>query len=355
MTGWIRPLCAVAAVVVCDGPTIAAEPTADAPWSLTIEGAVSEPVRKRIVDVLAARQKQLRAFWPERIAAERPIRIELFGTLDAYRAAVSRRGAPIDNPACYFAADGVIVLGFDGQRFDGSLRRTREQADRLRNELQKAERILSDQLRADDARFALNGTPREQRKQLTADRRRKFDVEAARMQKEIDKADAENRQTLVDATARLADAAAHELFHAYVDSRVYPPERGGLPAWLNEGLAQIVEHASATAAIGRPLKPDAELARRWKAEQSRGEAVDVHALLSADAVKFLIHDANPPAEAGKYYLAAWAVAQSLLNDGKLAPGPELDRFLSDYRGDPFSAFQRWTAQSLGEWERTHAK
>lgn len=355
MIGWLRHLCAVAAVVLYVVPAPAADAEAGPSWTLTIEGAVSEPVRKRIAEVLAARQKQLRAFWPERVAAERPIRVELWGTLDAYRAAVSRRGAPIDNPACYFAADGVIVLGFDGLRFDASLRRTREQADRLRGELQKAERVLSDQLRADDARFALNGTPQAQRKRLKDDRRRAFDLEAARMQKEIDKADAENRQTLVDATARLADAAGHELFHAYVNARVYPPVRGGLPAWLNEGLAQIVEHASATAAIGKSLKPDAELARRWKTEQGRGEAVDVHGLLSADEAKFLIHDANPPAEAGKYYLAAWAVAQALLNDGKLAPGPDLERFLSDQSGDPIMAFQRWTGQSPAEWERTHGK
>src|SRR5688500_4930277 len=91
--------------------------SADAPPApqLQIESTAAEPARKRVVEMLDARLKQLRTFWPPRVAAERPIRVELWGTLDEYRAATAKRGAAINNPACYFAAEGVIVLGFDGR------------------------------------------------------------------------------------------------------------------------------------------------------------------------------------------------------------------------------------------------
>jgi hypothetical protein len=320
---------------------------------LQIESTAAEPVRKRVADVLDARLRQLRVFWPPRVAAERPIHVELWGTLDEYRAATAKRGAAIDNPACYFAAEGVIVLGFDGRRFDAPLRAARDRAERLREALRKAERTLAEQLKADEDRFEREGTPRDDRKRLTAERRRAFYRESARMQGEITSADAENRRTLDEATARLLAAAAHELFHAYVEACVYPPPRAALPPWLNEGLAQIVEHAPPSATVGPATLANPALSARWRDELKRGEAVGLRELLSADAAKFLIHRANPPADAAKYYLAAWAVAQALLNDGELAPGDELDRFVNSEAADAATRFERLTGATVDAWQRAH--
>jgi hypothetical protein len=354
MIGRSSAVCFVAVVAVAECRAAEA-PVVATTSAFTIEGTAAEPVKKRIAETLESRRKQLRAFWPERVAAERPIRVELWGTLDEYRTATSRRGAPIENPACYFADEGVIVLGFDGRRFDGPLRLVRDRLERLRDDLQTAERALAGQIKADDQRFALSGTPRNERKRLIGDRRRAFDVAAAKMQADINEADRENRKTLDEATDRLCAAAAHEFFHAYVDAYVYPPAQGGLPAWLNEGVAQIVEHAAASATLGRATKPDAELVKQRRDQRERGAAIGARELLSADAAKFLIHDANPSAEAGKYYLASWFVAQSLLNDGKLAPGADLDRFVADRTTAPLAAFERLVGLNVAEWERLHAK
>jgi hypothetical protein len=342
----------VVASALVAGRAVTVEPPSP---TLQVESTATDPVRKQVVDTLEVRLKQLRTFWPPRVAVERPIRVELWGTLEEYRSAIAKRGAAIDNPACYFSADGVIVLGFDGRRFDAPLRASRDRADRLRDELRKAERALVEQLQADDERFEREGTSRDERKRLTAERRRAFSRAAAKMQADIAAADRENRAALDEATDRLSAAAAHELFHAYVDACVYPPEKSALPAWLDEGLAQVVEHSQRTATLGPKTLADPTLLARWRDELKRGDAIGLRELLSADAEKFLIHRANPPADAAKFYLASWAVAQKLLNDGKLAPGPELDRFVNQESPDAITRFERWTGTAVNDWQRAHYK
>lgn len=338
----------------------------------TASATVTKPVAERIRRQLA----RYRAFLPPRTAgapadaarldtASRELRIRLYGTLVAYQAAVAERGLRVGNPACYLPAEHTILLGFDGAKFDDVLAASTESSAKAAEEKDVTARRFAESQKAEEKRFRSNNVPENVRKEILQRLKQDFqqaNAAADRKQKEAEKL---NQKRFDEATARLLALADHELFHAYVESEVYPRDRGGLPPWLDEGLAQFVEHARWRG--DQPLvdtRPQ-ELVRRLRDEMhgSKDGAVEpmsVAGILALEGKHYLVGkgDASTTANSAvansddvrRRYLFAWALVQMLAETKRLAPREALDRYVDDRESDPTARLAQWVKKSPTEFE-----
>ncbi len=300
--------------------------------------------------------------WPPRAEPARLPKILLCGTLDEYRAALAERGLRLANPACFLAAENLVLLGFDGAAAEADLQAGRERTARLSASLDRLRAEQARRVRDDEDRFRREGTPAATRTDLKRRRLQAFQQAENEARQALRRADEANRTAFDRAAERLLTTAAHELFHAYAVNYVYPAERGALPRWLDEGMAQVVEHAAWSDAGPRFDPPPAELIRRVRAVRSLkpadgGEAFDLRRLLEAPPEEFLFDGAAQAAgartAAEHRYLGAWSLVQFLVGRGELKPGDALDRYVADRQAAPAVRFERFAGRPLktveAEW------
>ena len=329
-----------------------------APYQL--RSTASAEVAARVDAHLETQFARYRTLLPPRVKPAATPTIELFGLLDEYRSALARRNLSIANPACYVADGQVVLLGFDGARYDAELKLLRDQADRLRKQDRELNADLNDRLKAEELRFVNQGNSPAEARRLTQDRRRKAQQGSAELRSSLATTERALKSGLAAATARMLEAASHEAFHAYVAAYVYPPASGGLPRWLDEGLAQAVEHGTWPANRLQTARAPGELLRRIAAARAaRGDdrrLFDLGAVLDAESSKFVLPGSTSAGDdaaqdAADTYLAAWSLTQYLLATGRLSAGEKLDRYVADGATAPAVRFERWQGRPIAEIQR----
>jgi cell division septum initiation protein DivIVA len=342
--------------------TLAAiEPSADAPSRLyQLRSTASAAVTSRVDAHLKLQFARYPALLPRRIPRAVSPTVELFGLLDDYRQALARRNLSIANPACYVASGHVVLLGFDGARYDVLLKTLADRADRLRAQDRELNADLNKRLKDEEDRLVSLGTRRAEARKLSEQRKQQAKTASAALKRELKELEQSLTGELTDATGRLLESASHEAFHAYVAAYVYPPASGGLPRWLDEGLAQAVEHGTWPGNRLQVAAVPSELRKRLAAAKAsrRGDdrVFDLSALLEADSTNYVLAgssgaDDEATLAAADTYLAAWSLTQYLLAKGKLTPGEDLDRYVADGAAPPVARFERWQRRPLAEIER----
>jgi hypothetical protein len=338
----------------------AAAPTAPEPPYL-LKSTASAEVSARVDAHLKTQFARYRSLLPPRVKRAAVPTIELFGRLGEYREALSRRNLSIANPACYVAAGHVVLLGFDGARFDLELQSLADRAERLRKDDRELNADLNDRLKAEEQRLIKLGSKPAEVRELTSRRKKQAREASADLKRELDKAEKSLEAGLAEATARLLESASHEAFHAYVAAYVYPPSAGGLPIWLDEGLAQAVEHGTWPKNRLYTAQPPAELRKRLAAARAARNdddraLFDLIAVLDSDRSRFVLPGSTGVSEeaarqSADAYLAAWSLTQFLLATGRLAPGEKLDGYVADVDSAPMVRFERWQHRPPAEIER----
>lgn len=314
-------------------PVIARRYTSD---QFVLVSAAPDDVTRRAAVRLEQLSAALVQLLPPRHPAARPTIVFLSGTPQEYVALLGKAGTgPLANPAVYDPAAGRVVVGTD----------LAERAARLAD----ARRSHQNQQAGIDAyeaevRRLYKGSPAELDRHLWA---------AAGQRQRLRDADRVNDRRLDLAVERALTLVAHEGFHAYAGTFLYPPAAGpGLPRWLDEGLAQIVETAVLEAGELRVGHADpARLDRAKDAVAGRGDPLlPVADLLRAGGEPFLARHADRKAAADRAYLTAWALAMHLTFDRKALAG---DRFEASRTaaGGPVAAFEAWVGLPLPDYER----
>jgi len=321
---------------------------------ITLVSTASSEVTRLTAEHLRDRLKQYRKFLPPRTevksAASGKTTIRLYGTSAAYRAALANYGVYVDNPACYLWEARVILLGFDGAKYDDVLAAAQEKSARLKQEEVKVARMFADEQRDEERRFELQNVAAQLRSDLRQRRNQAFQRDKNIAKRQREEADKKNERLFGEATERLLALADHELFHAYVQSEVYPQADGGLPPWLDEGLAQLVEHAVRRdgASVVDPRSPT--LVRSLRLELKRGEPPTAASLTSLNSKHYLLADRRETDDVRRRYLYAWALAQLLVETKRLTPRDGLDRYVVEVQADPETAFARFTKKPAAEFE-----
>src|SRR5262249_1812686 len=93
-------------------------------------------------------------------------------------------------------------------------------------------------------------------------------------------------KTFEEGTRRLMQRLFHESFHAYLAQFVYPPADGEVPRWLNEGMAQVFEHAILEGDELRVGRVDTDLLARAQKALEKCELVSLADLLKSGPKQF---------------------------------------------------------------------
>jgi len=158
-----------------------------------------------------------------------------------------------------------------------------------------------------------------------------------------------------DATRRLTQRLYHESFHAYLAQFVYPPADGELPRWLNEGMAQVFEHAILEGDELRVGRIDPALLARAQKALEKGELVSLADLLKSGPKQFLVAHATDQQDSDRYYLTSWAVTHYLLLDRRLLGTKAMDTYVHNLhnKADALEAFRELVDQPLPKFEKEY--
>ncbi len=319
------------------------------PWFALTSTADDEQTRRCLVRIEQL-FRAYRTLLPPRVEKPHRLRVELFGSLDQYRERLRERKFDLENAAFYSSREATILAASDLNLFAERLAQVRRQHDQIRQDLARIDdghgaklATLADELRK--AGF----TPDEIMAEL---RQRK-----ASWKKELETTLATNLQRLRSAedkfntvSGNMFRSLAHESFHAWLDTFVYPHDEHDVPRWLNEGLAQVFEGGQLDGDSLRLDAPDRDRLAALRADLASGQPLPLAQLLGASERQFLGPHAGRTPE--RHYLYAWGLAHYLTFHHNLLATGKLDRYVaqSSRELDPIARFESLTGQPLGEFE-----
>jgi hypothetical protein len=213
-----------------EGPEFTLESTADP--QLTRHAVV------RLESVLAA----LAALVPP-VADAGPLTVRLCGSLAEYRRLQEELALRIENPAFYLPDRRLLVAGSELSALVVEGRTATDLLDAAAQRQAARDGVLEARIRRLAADLERQGMPAAKRAEVVRLARQRWQRERIADAAQIDAARRGNADAIAGVRKAFDARLAHEAWHAYADRRLRPPRAPGLPAWLDEGLAQVVETA----------------------------------------------------------------------------------------------------------------
>jgi len=242
------------------------------------------------------------------VAAAGPVTVRLCGSAAEYRAVQEALGLRLDNPAFYLPSRRLLVAG---GKLPALLEEERDAEDLLlaaRQRYVELSGLLEPRLRELAADLEKQGMASRERAEIVIRARGRASREQAAEIARIEAARRHNAAVVERARRGLHQQLAHEAWHAYADGRLRPAEGGGLPAWLDEGLAQVVETAFLEGGELRLDAPDPWRLARLQEAIAAGGLRPVADIVSAGQEAFV---GGHRGDEGLAYLAAWGLAFDL--------------------------------------------
>ena len=320
-------------------------------WFRLYSATDSETTARCIVRI----EQIFRAFeqiLPPRCRPARPLTIELFGSLDAYRSYLASHDLQISNPAFYMTAKNQIVAASDLTRFSEQIAAIRRQHAQLRAEYEQRDRRFEEDFAAITLEMKRNGfTIQEIRKAKNA-RRNAWKARYEAMLNRIDEANRRNDAKFSDVAREMFARLYHEAFHAYLQNYVFPAEQFDVPRWLNEGLAMVFEDGQMDADTLRIDAPDPARLKRLQ-EDLASTSFHLADVLGASDEDFLnSHDASAHE---RRYLYSWGLVYYLLFERDTPLGNEWLDYVMKSPVDPIPRFESFAGQPLNAFEREWRK
>ncbi len=336
--------------------TIALERTGeDAPWRYvtddfvlesTADPGVTREAALRLTQVFGA----LANLVPPAMAARRPTTVRLCGTTAEYLAAQESLGIRVANPAFFVPARGLLVAGSDMPALVAQHRAAAEANAAAARRLDELDRQLPERLKALAADLERQGMPAAKRADVVQKARARWQQDRAAERARIDAADRENDARVAAARRTFYARLAHEAWQAYAASRLRTNDADGLPAWLDEGLAQVVEAAPLEAG---ELRLDAADSGRLAALQEsirNGTAPPLADLLRAGPEQFIAGHAAAAENTGRASLAAWGLAFDLAVMEPVLTPAAVTTLAAGTDGDAVAGFERLVGMPLARYE-----
>jgi hypothetical protein len=293
-----------------------ARPAEDAPWRYATEDFVLESTADpgvtreaalRLTQVFGA----LASLVPPVVAAAGPTTVRLCGTTAEYLAEQEKLGIRVANPAFFVPAQRLLVAGSDMPALVAQQRAAAEANATAARRLADLDRGLPERLKTLAADLERQGMPAGQRADVVQKARARWQQDRAAEQARIDAADRENAARVAAARRGFYARLAHEAWHAYAEARLRPADGSGVPDWLDEGLAQVVESAPLEAGELRLDAADPVRLAALQAAIRTGTVPPLAELLRAGPDQFIAGHAGAAEASGRAYLAAWGLAIDL--------------------------------------------
>ncbi len=313
----------------------------------TLESNADEEITRQIIVRVDQVFTAYRQILPPRAEPQRPLRLLVLRSMAEHRAYLERRGVQVTPPACYFPDDNLIVAGSELAHLAARLAEVGKEHAKHRAELRRLQQRLTEQLAAIAQQLRDSGASPGAIQNASRQLRRRFDEEMKTRRTEIKICDRKNAQAFSEITKAMLGRLYHEAFHAYVENRVFPRAQFDVPAWLDEGLATMLEEGVLESDTLRVDAPNRAALARLKEQLASGSGLQLGQVLAVDERSFAAAGGQP------YYDYAWGLAYYLTFEQRLLGGPELDRFVAraSPSSPPAARFERVTGKPLADFER----
>jgi hypothetical protein len=273
-------------------------------------------------------------FLPPRGEASKRTTILLTQSLEEYHELVKARGHNILNPAFFDPKEMQVVCGCDLERLGKELTRVHGQHAKLLEELASRREELKRIYKGQAIPLELSGP---------------ID-EAFRKIVELEK---KNSNVVRMCHLRLVQCLCHEAFHAYLNGTVFANRKARVPAWLDEGLAQVFETALVEVGELHVGQPDMKRLNRIRTAKQGVQMLPLADLLKSTARQFQVAHTQEKQISDRYYLGAWALGFYLTFEKQVLRSEALDDYLTALeRGtDPLEAFSVLTGDGPEKAEK----
>jgi hypothetical protein len=325
--------------------------TYDGAW-FSLESTASEAMTRRSIvrleQIVAAYRQLLAPRW----TAPRRLRVQIFGDSEQYHRALAERGLEIDNPAVYLADKNLILAGSDMNRFDAELAAVNRQHQELRGELDTLVAQTSARVKELNEDLKKNGLPTSERQRIVQAEQKKWEDQRKSARRKLAALDRRNSAKFDEVSGRMFTRLAHEAFHAYLETFVFPRQVYNVPRWLNEGLAQTFESGLLEADTLRVDRPNAAALARLQADLRSDDPLTLAELLTAGSDTFLSSHTQSGGDASRSYLYSWGLAYYLAFERDVLSTPAFDAYLSlaTAQKSPVERFEALVGLPLAQFE-----
>ena len=333
----------------------------DAPWryesdDFVLESRADPGVTREAALRLTQVFEALTTLVPPVVPAGRPTTVRLCGSTADYLAEQEALGIRVANPAFFVPEKRLLVAGSDMPALVARHRAAAAANAGAARRLEELDRRLPERLKSLAADLERQGMPPPQRAEVVQKARGRWQQERAAELARVEAANRENDSRMNAARRGFYARLAHEAWHAYAEARLRPAGGSGLPAWLDEGLAQVVESAPLEAGELRLDAADPQRLAALQAAIRAGRAPAVVDVLRAGPEQFVAGHAAAADLPGRSYLVAWGLAFDLaMMKPVLTPTAVTDLARDDTAdtadtADAIARFERLVGGRLADFE-----
>lgn len=318
----------------------------------SLECTANELMTRRLIVRLEQIFAAYRELVPPRYSERRPVEIRVLGSMEQYTHVLAELGLQIDNPAVYLPEDNLILAGSEVNRFDVELAKVSRQHREIKQRYDRLVADVPERVKRLGEELKRNNIPTSQRLRILLAEQRKWRDQRKAVQRKITALDRQNAAKFDEVTARMFRRLAHEAFHAYLETHVYPRQSYDVPRWLNEGLAQTFEAGLLEAGSLRVDAPNLVALAKLQ-DDLRGERpLALAELLAARSDTFLKSHQRGGESMSRAYYYSWGLAYYLAFDSRVLGSAKLDAYLSPAAAhvDPIPRFERLTGEPLHAFE-----
>jgi hypothetical protein len=318
----------------------------------TLESTAEELMTRRLIVRLEQIFAAYRQLVPPRWTGRQRVEVRVFGSVEQYRAALAELGLRINNPAVFLSDQNLILAGSEVNRFDAELAQVNRQHREIRRTLDAQVAEAPGRVKKLDEELKRNNVPAADRLRIVLAEQRKWNDQRKAAQRKIALLDRDNAAKFNEVTASMFTRLAHEAFHAYLETYVYPRRAHDVPRWLNEGLAQTFEAGLLEADSLRIDAPNLVALGKLQQDLRGSMPLELAELLTAGSESFLgIHDAGSQSISRAYYYS-WGLAYYLAFDQGVLGTAALDDYLSPAASEvnPVERFEKLVGAPLAEFQ-----
>lgn len=279
-----------------------------------------------------------------------PIQIVLFHSIDNYSAYLRKIGLQIDNPAVYVPHTNQVLIGSDLGAFHARLEVAQTAHQAILDQWTEREKKLPEDLNQLAKRLKEAGWSPDEIITEVQTRREAWQRDFKKTQGQIQVVARRNQSTLDTMMNQATQHLCHESFHAYVENYLYPQDAYEVPIWLNEGLAQLFEHAQFENGTFRIDLPPKEILTSLKDRLERDNGMSLQRILQTQAGSFILFENLH--EGRLDYDVAWGLAWYLVFQKQLFTPGGLDRYVHK-RSEPTPTVEETFGESVSrvqaEW------
>jgi hypothetical protein len=245
----------------------------------------------------------------------------------------------------------LILAGSNLNQFDAELEAVERQHKKVKEHLDAELAETPARIKDLHEELKKNQIPAAERQKILVAEQKKWDEQRKIVRRKIAALDRKNSARFHEVAGEMFRRLAHEAFHAYLQTFVYPRASYDVPRWLNEGLAQTFEAGLLEADTLRIDTPNLVALARLQSELSGGDPPGLADLLQAGSESFLAGHADDGRTVSRAYYFSWGLAYYLAFEQGVLGTDEFEAYLNPAAGiSAVERFEKLVGMPLAEFE-----